>query len=73
MTVQRRICWVIASLVAITAVPVLALAEKRTEESSIAEEVRKVGLFEAMDNGDVEVRDIDFKRIVVRVGIGFWK
>ncbi|MCF8244593.1 MAG: hypothetical protein K9J37_08535 [Saprospiraceae bacterium] len=24
-------------------------------------------------NGDVEVRDIDFKRIVIRVGIGFWK
>ncbi len=24
-------------------------------------------------NGDVEFRDIDFKRIVVRVGVGFWK
>lgn len=24
-------------------------------------------------NGDVEVRDIDFRRIVVRVGIGLWK
>jgi len=24
-------------------------------------------------NGDLEVRDVDYKRLVIRVGIGFWK
>nr|MBC8356805.1 hypothetical protein [Planctomycetota bacterium] len=59
MTVQRPFCWVVvASLAAITAVPSHVLAEKRSKKSPVAETVRKVGLFEAMDKGDIEVRFI---------------
>ncbi|MBI2480893.1 MAG: hypothetical protein HYV60_20365 [Planctomycetia bacterium] len=59
MTVQKLFCCgIVAALAAITATPTLVLAEKRTKELPVAEEIRAVGLFEAMDKGDVAVRFI---------------
>ncbi|MEX0819292.1 MAG: hypothetical protein WD070_06855, partial [Pirellulaceae bacterium] len=58
MSVQRFLCClVIVSLTAL-AMPAVLLAEKRTEKSPDTEVIRKVGLFEAMDSGEVEVRFI---------------
>ncbi len=59
MTVQKPFCLVlVVSLAVITATSTLVLAEKRVKALPVAEEIRTVGLFEAMDKGDVEVRFI---------------
>ncbi|MEO8493474.1 MAG: hypothetical protein ABI614_00275 [Planctomycetota bacterium] len=59
MSVQKYLCWVIvASLAVVTATNSPVLAERRTKDLPVTEETRTVGLFEAMDKGEVEVRFI---------------